>query len=111
MRHFVGRVEQLAKIEDEWAAARDLGEGRMVTIRGRRRVGKTSLVEEFIERTKAPNLFFAASGHTEERELDLFGHWPFRACRRASRPRVLPSPPGRRHSSRPQRGLIRPGRA
>jgi hypothetical protein len=24
---------------------------------------------------------------------------------------VLPSPPGRRHSSRPQRGLIRPGRA
>jgi AAA+ ATPase superfamily predicted ATPase len=72
MRHFVGRVEQLAKIEGEWAAARDLGEGRMVTIRGRRRVGKTWLVEEFIERTQAPNLFFAASGHTEERELDLF---------------------------------------
>ena len=44
----------------------------MVTIRGRRQVGKTWLVEEFIERVGAPRLFFAASHQTEERELALF---------------------------------------
>lgn len=44
----------------------------MVTIRGRRRVGKTWLVEEFIERQQPPNVFFAASRQTEERELALF---------------------------------------
>ena len=50
MRNFVGRAGLLARIDAEWAAARDSGEGRMVTIRGRRRVGKTWLVEEFIDR-------------------------------------------------------------
>ncbi len=72
MRNFVGRAGLLARIEVEWAAARDSGEGRMVTIRGRRRVGKTWLVEEFIDRSKAPNVFFAASRQTEDRELSLF---------------------------------------
>ena len=72
MRNFVGRAGLLARIETEWAAARDSGEGRMVTIRGRRRVGKTWLVEEFIDRSGAPNVFFAASRQTEERELGLF---------------------------------------
>ena len=72
MRQFVGRAGLLARIEAEWAAARDSGEGRMVTIRGRRRVGKTWLVEEFIDRSEAPNVFFAASRQTEERELGLF---------------------------------------
>lgn len=72
MRQFVGRADLLARIEAEWAAARDSGEGRMVTIRGRRRVGKTWLVEEFVDRSGAPNVFFAASRQTEERELGLF---------------------------------------
>jgi hypothetical protein len=72
MRHFVGRAGLLARIEAEWAAARDSGEGRMVTIRGRRRVGKTWLVEEFIDRSRAPHVFFAASRQTEDRELGLF---------------------------------------
>ena len=72
MRQFVGRTDLLARIQDEWEAARRDGEGRMITIRGRRRVGKTWLVEEFIERSKPPGLFFAASRQTEERELTLF---------------------------------------
>ena len=72
MRQFVGRSGLLAKIEAEWTGTRDSGEGRMITIRGRRRVGKTWLVEEFIDRSKAPNVFFAASRQTEERELGLF---------------------------------------
>jgi uncharacterized protein len=72
MRQFVGRSDLLARIESEWAAARDQGEGRMITIRGRRRVGKTWLVEEFIDRTQPPSIFFAASRQTGERELALF---------------------------------------
>jgi AAA+ ATPase superfamily predicted ATPase len=72
VRNFVGRAGLLARIETEWAAARGSGEGRMVTVRGRRRVGKTWLVEEFIDRSGAPNVFFAASRQTEERELGLF---------------------------------------
>lgn len=72
MRQFVGRAGLLARVEAEWAAARDSGEGRMITIRGRRRVGKTWLVEEFIDRLNAPNVFFAASRQTEDRELGLF---------------------------------------
>ena len=72
MRQFVGRSDLLARIRDEWEAARSAGEGRMITIRGRRRVGKTWLVEEFIERSKPPSIFFAAGRQTEERELTLF---------------------------------------
>lgn len=72
MRQFVGRTDLLARIQTEWEAARNDGEGRMVTIKGRRRVGKTWLVEEFIERSKPPTAFFAASRQTEERELTLF---------------------------------------
>jgi len=72
MRQFVGRADPIARIQTEWDAARSDGEGRMVTIKGRRRVGKTWLVEEFIERSKPPTLFFAASRQTEERELTLF---------------------------------------
>lgn len=73
MRTFVGRSDLLARLERELASAREDGEGRMVTIRGRRRVGKTWLVEEFIDRVKPPHVFFfAASRQTEERELALF---------------------------------------
>ncbi len=44
----------------------------MVTVRGRRRVGKTWLVEEFVERSGAPHVFYAAGRQTDERELGLF---------------------------------------
>jgi len=72
VRQFVGRTELLARLTAEWEGVRQDGEGRMVTIRGRRRVGKTWLVEEFIERVTQPNIFFAASHQTEDRELGLF---------------------------------------
>lgn len=44
----------------------------MVTVRGRRRVGKTWLVEEFVERSGAPHVFHAAGRQTADRELGLF---------------------------------------
>lgn len=53
-------------------AIRSDGLGRFVTVRGRRRVGKSWLVEEFIERHESPHMFFAASRQTPERELARF---------------------------------------
>ncbi|MEV8311106.1 DUF234 domain-containing protein [Streptomyces flavidovirens] len=38
--------------------------GRAVLMRGRRRVGKSRLVEEFIERSGLPSMFFTASAQT-----------------------------------------------
>jgi uncharacterized protein len=72
MRRFVGRRTLLTRLTDEWKAVRASGEGRMVTIRGRRQVGKTWLVEELLEQINPPHLFFPASAQTQERELSLF---------------------------------------
>lgn len=72
MRRFVGRRGLLKRMISEWRAVAENAEGRMLTLRGRRRVGKTWLVEEFIERERPPNVFFAASAQTEDRELNLF---------------------------------------
>jgi len=73
MRRFVGRRALLTRLTDEWESVRKTGEGRMVTVRGRRQVGKTWLVEELLERIKPPHVFFPASAQTEERELAIFG--------------------------------------
>jgi AAA+ ATPase superfamily predicted ATPase len=40
-----------------------------VLIRGRRRVGKSRLVEEFLERTGLPHVFFTAVGGSKEEDL------------------------------------------
>lgn len=71
MRGFAGRRRELAILQAEVEAIRASGEGRFVTVRGRRRVGKSWLVEEFIDRSRLPHVFFAASKHTPERELTL----------------------------------------
>lgn len=46
--------------------------GKALLIRGRRRVGKSRLVEEFLEQTCVPCLFFAASGRPVRDELRFF---------------------------------------
>jgi AAA+ ATPase superfamily predicted ATPase len=71
MQGFVGRARQLRELEDELGRART-GHGRLVTIRGRRQVGKSWLVSEFLERYQGPSLFFDAHGYTEMRELERF---------------------------------------
>jgi AAA+ ATPase superfamily predicted ATPase len=43
--------------------------GRCILMRGRRRVGKSSLVEEFLRRAEVPHLFFTAAGGSAEDEL------------------------------------------
>lgn len=72
MKGFVGRRPLLERLGAEIDEIRRTGQGRLVTIRGRRRVGKSWLVEEFVERSGLPTVFFAASGQTPERELSLF---------------------------------------
>lgn len=68
---FVGRARQLRDLESELARAKR-GEGRLVAVRGRRQVGKSRLVSEFVERYSGPSLFFEAHGYTETRELERF---------------------------------------
>jgi len=69
---FVGRARDLAVLGDELAAIRETGTGRFVVVRGRRRVGKTWLIEEFLEREHLPHVYFGATRRTSERELRLF---------------------------------------
>ncbi|WP_279571238.1 ATP-binding protein [Streptomyces hainanensis] len=62
---FVGRQRELAALNGMLkrvtAGGRAGRPGRAALIRGRRRVGKSRLVEEFIERAGLPSLFFTAS--------------------------------------------------
>ncbi|MBY8877526.1 ATP-binding protein [Actinacidiphila acidipaludis] len=73
MRRFIGRDRELRVLHNVFQGVRDAvgtaKPGQCVLMRGRRRVGKSSLVEEFLRRTEVPNLFFTASGGTAEDEL------------------------------------------
>lgn len=70
---FVGRVRELERLSRHLDDVRSTGSGRFVAIRGRRQVGKSTLVEEFIHRAGVPALFFSASkGAAPDRELHEF---------------------------------------
>ncbi|MGW1667392.1 ATP-binding protein [Streptomyces sp. NPDC002324] len=73
MQRFIGRDQELNVLHSVFRAVGEaVGSakpGQCVLMRGRRRVGKSSLVEEFLRRTGAPNLFFTAAGGSTEDEL------------------------------------------
>lgn len=76
MATFVGRARELAELQvfldrltDSRAGDRP---GKALLIRGRRRVGKSRLIEEFLERSGVPAVFYTASAQAPERELKLF---------------------------------------
>lgn len=77
MDEFIGRKRELELLD---RLLRRTGEGgragrpgRAILIRGRRRVGKSRLVEEFIDRAEVPSVFFTASGQpTVGADLALF---------------------------------------
>lgn len=73
---FVGRARELGLLEDQLQVVRAgdrADRGVAVLIRGRRRVGKSRLVEEFARRANAPYVHFqAARGAPLARELGLF---------------------------------------
>lgn len=72
MRGFVGRGSELRALHTELEQARETGGGRLVTVRGRRQVGKSWLVEQWLEDYGGPSVFFEAHGYTETRELERF---------------------------------------
>ena len=73
MRRFIGRDRELGVLGNALQAVHDavgsVKAGQCILMRGRRRVGKSSLVEEFLRRTGTPYLFFTAAGGTSEDEL------------------------------------------
>lgn len=70
---FVVRQRELALLAELMESVRTGGRtgrsGRAVLIRGRRRVGKSRLVEEFARRSRLPHVFFTASGMPRSEEL------------------------------------------
>ncbi|MBB1254513.1 AAA family ATPase [Streptomyces sp. OF3] len=76
MDGFVGRRAELGALADLLEPVRSGGRGgrrgRAVLIRGRRRVGKSRLVEEFLDRTGLPHVFFTAVGGSREEDLAGF---------------------------------------
>ena len=75
MNDFVGRRGYMATLEAELDRMRQTGRGCLVSMRGRRRVGKSRLVDEFLRRGARPPMpyvFFTASRQPLVRELKLF---------------------------------------
>ncbi|WDZ87090.1 ATP-binding protein [Micromonospora cathayae] len=77
MDGFVGRTRELGLLDGQLKRVVRGGRagrpGRALLMRGRRRVGKSRLVEEFVERAGVPYLFFTASGQPSvEADLALF---------------------------------------
>ena len=75
MGAFVGRKPELSRLDAFLARVRDAGRDRpgiAVLMRGRRRVGKSRLVEEFVGRAGVPSVFFTASTRSTAEELRLF---------------------------------------
>lgn len=72
---FIGRHEQLGRLDAMLQRARTKANakpGAALLIRGRRRVGKSRLVEEFVSHAGVPYLFYAAAGRPVAEELRLF---------------------------------------
>ncbi|MFI6580130.1 ATP-binding protein [Embleya sp. NPDC050493] len=73
MLRFIGRKRELHTLRntlDEVRSAVGAARpGQCVLMRGRRRVGKSTLVEEFLRQAAVPYLFFTAGGGSAEDEL------------------------------------------
>lgn len=69
---FVGRRNELAALRDDLELVRSTGEGRFSWIVGRRRVGKSRLVEAFLDGSGVANLFFQAPRRARPHALERF---------------------------------------
>lgn len=72
MSTFVGRRADLAALEQELDRVRSTGAGRLVWLSGRRRVGKSRLVQEFCDASGAAYCFFQAPRRGREEALAEF---------------------------------------
>ncbi|MGH3932145.1 MAG: ATP-binding protein [Pseudonocardiaceae bacterium] len=60
-RAFVGRRQDLGRLQRHLDAVVNDGVGRLLSVRGRRQAGKSRLVTEFADRSGLPQLFFTAT--------------------------------------------------
>ncbi len=60
-RAFVGRQQELRRLQRHLDAVVNDGVGRLLSVRGRRQAGKSRLVTEFADRSGLPQLFFTAT--------------------------------------------------
>ncbi len=73
MESFIGRTRELAALRRTLdKTGRGGRPGRALLVRGRRRVGKSRLAEEFIKQTGLPHVYYTASGQTLSSELRTF---------------------------------------
>ena len=71
MTTFVGRSRELAALDGFLDEAR-AGQGVLISMRGRRQVGKSRLVGELVARSGVPAVFFAASRQPSGTERAIF---------------------------------------
>jgi len=57
---FVGRKHELGVLEEEYQRVQQSGQGSFVLLRGRRRIGKSRLMEAFLASDRIPSLFYGA---------------------------------------------------
>ncbi len=69
---FVGRDPELATLDRTLERVKRTGRGAMLSMRGRRRVGKSRLAEEFIRRSGCASVFFTPVQGPGTQELDRF---------------------------------------
>ncbi|HEY4278588.1 MAG TPA: ATP-binding protein [Conexibacter sp.] len=69
---FVGRDAELALLRRELARVKRTGRGAMLSIRGRRRVGKSRLVQELVSRARAASVYYTAIQGPGDVELRRF---------------------------------------
>lgn len=68
-RNFFGREELLARLSTELHQVSSSSSGRMIGLRGRRQIGKSTAVEKFVEDTGTPYVFttgIRGSSHSEQ---------------------------------------------
>lgn len=81
---FIGREAELSILNRRLGEIRSTAEGALLAMRGRRRVGKSRLVEEFAARSGCPYLFYTSVQEEGEAELERFA----RAIGESSLPRA-----------------------
>lgn len=72
MSSFVGRQPYLDRLAADLEEVRRTGTARFVAVRGRRRVGKSRMAQEFLSRADSPYVFFQASKQPLSEEIRLF---------------------------------------
>lgn len=81
---FAGREQELGLLGKRLAEVKRSGRGALIAMRGRRRVGKSRLVEEFAQSARCPCVFYTAVQEAGETELGRFAQ----AIERSEAPRA-----------------------